>query len=99
MRPRRMPTQRGNRPPIASAIARTAKPDLKEWVRAACSPTNVGPRKPPSPAATQLMVPVAIAATESQRNAEGMAQKLGKKASRLAAATENSNREGRVPQL
>src|SRR5215471_17821940 len=56
-----------------------------------------GPRKPPSPAATQLIVPVASAAAESQRNADGMAQKLGKKASRLAAATENRNKEPLIP--
>src|SRR5208282_3812907 len=45
------------------------------------------------------MVPVAMAAAESQRNADGMAQKLGKKASRPAAAIENKKREGKVPQF
>src|ERR1700739_162194 len=45
------------------------------------------------------MVPVAIAAGVSQRNADGMAQKLGKKASRPAAAIENKKREGTVPQF
>src|ERR1700737_2955549 len=44
------------------------------------------------------MVPVAMAAAESQRNADGMAQKLGKKASRPAEAMENKKREGTVPQ-
>ena len=85
MRPR-MRTLRGNTPAMTSATARTAKPDLNEWVRAACIPTKAGPRKPPSPAAIQLILPVAIAAAESHRNAEGIAQKLGKNASRLAAA-------------
>src|SRR5207253_9529443 len=51
------------------------------------------------PAATQLIVPVARAAAESQRNADGMAQKLGKKASKLAAAIENKKRDGTVPQF
>ena len=54
--------------------------------------------KAPRPAATQLIVPVAIAAAVSERNADGMAQKLGKKASRPAAAIENRKREGTVPQ-
>src|SRR5713226_2005743 len=44
------------------------------------------------------MVPVAIAAAVSERNADGIAQKLGKKASRPAAAIENRIREGTVPQ-
>src|SRR5579863_5194257 len=97
MRPRRR-TVRGNTPAISNATARIPKPDLKEWVRPTKNPTKDGPRKPPSPAETQLMVPVAIAAAESQRKAEGMAQKLGRKASRLAVAIENRNKEGRNPQ-
>src|ERR1700732_2660213 len=44
------------------------------------------------------MVPGAMAAAEPQRNADGMAQKLGKKASRPAEAIENRKREGTVPQ-
>src|SRR5215472_3357027 len=91
-------TARGNTPAISRAAASTPKPDRNEWVRAAWNPTKAGPRKPPSPAAIQLIVPVAIAAAESERNADGMAQKLGKKASRLAAATESSKSEGKVPQ-
>src|ERR1700719_1375054 len=44
------------------------------------------------------MVPVAIAAAVSERKADGIAQKLGKKASRPAAAIENRISEGTVPQ-
>jgi hypothetical protein len=83
---------------LSNATARTPNPDLNEWVRAARNPTKDGPIKPPSPTETQFIVPVAIAAAESQRKAEGMAQKLGRKASRLAAAIENRNKEGRNPQ-
>src|SRR5712675_1610380 len=48
--------------------------------------------------ATQLIVPVAIAAAVSDRNADGIAQELGKKASRPAAAIENRISDGTVPQ-
>src|SRR5579862_909982 len=47
----------------------------------------------------QLMVPVAMAAAVSQRNADGIAQKLGKNASSPAEAIENKSREGMVPQF
>src|SRR5438876_10919849 len=46
-----------------------------------------------------MIMPEAISEAESKNKADGMAQKIGKKASKLAAADENKKRDGTVPQF